>query len=74
MKTQYRYTEHGLRYHIELYHDGELFSFYKVWCDEAHDEIDRLKAAGYVRGWTKAEVEEQHAKYLEMLDMIIEVR
>ncbi len=72
MKQQYKYIISGASCYIKLYHNGELFSSYKVWCDEAIDEIEKLEKHGYVRGYSKEEVKRQELKYLTMINNIIE--
>ena len=53
MKLQYNYIINGVSCYFYLFHNGELYDAYRIWIDEAPDNIDRLEAAGYIRGYTK---------------------
>lgn len=72
MKLQYRYILKKNSCYFYLFTNGELYDSYRVWADEASDNIDRLEAAGYTLGYTKKDVENQKKKYENMLDNIIE--
>lgn len=52
------------RYWITTYHDGVEIESTKVWQgDECDDLIDKLKADGYERAYTKKAVQEAKAEY-----------
>lgn len=71
MKLQYNYIISGVSCYFYLFHNGELYDAYRIWIDEAPNNIDRLEAAGYIRGYTKKDIENQKKKYEDMLDNII---
>ena len=72
MRKQYRYKEATFaKYHLSIYHDGELVETKIFWGDDIDDEIDRLKMDGYTYGFTRAEVEEAKQRYERMLANMI---
>ena len=73
MRRQYRIIEPiGFKWIIQLYHDGKLVEFYKVYVDEVESIEESLLAKGYTYGYTKQEIEKVKKRYEEMLENIIQ--
>lgn len=72
MRMQYKVcAATSFKYYILVYHDGELFDAYKLWSDELNEKVDELESQGYVRGFSKQEVEKERIRYEMMLENII---
>lgn len=75
MRKQFRYQEATFaKYHLYIYHDGELVESKTFWGDDIGQEINNLKIKGYTYGFTKEEVKEAKKRYKRMLANIIEVK
>ena len=60
MRMQYKVcAATSFKYYISVYHDGEYIGSYEVWLDKLDEEVNKLENQGYVRGFSKKEVEKK---------------
>lgn len=72
MRMQYKVcAATSFKYYIFVYHDGEYFESYEVWLDKLDEEVNKLENQGYVRGFSKKEVENAYRQYELMKENII---
>lgn len=72
MRMQYKvYAAKSFKYYIFVYHDGECFGSYEVWSDKLDEEVNKLENQGYVRGFSKKEVENAYRQYEFMKENIV---
>ena len=72
MRMQYKVcAATSFKYYIFVYHDGEYVGSYEVWLDKLDEEVNKLENQGYMRGFSKKEVEKERKRYEMMLENII---
>lgn len=72
MRMQYKVcAATSFKYYIFVYHDGEYVMSYEVWLDKLDEEVNKLENQGYVRGFSKKEIENAYRQYELMKENII---
>lgn len=72
MRMQYKIcAATSFKYYIFVYHDGEYVMSYEVWLDKLDEELNKLENQGYIRGFSKKEVENAYRQYELMKENII---
>lgn len=72
MRMQYKVcAATSFKYYISVYHDGEYSGSYEVWLDKLDEELNKLENQGYIRGFSKKEVENAYRQYELMKENII---
>lgn len=72
MRMQYKIcAATSFKYYIFVYHDGEYVMSYEVWLDKLDEEVNKLENQGYMRGFSKKEVENAYRQYELMKENII---
>lgn len=72
MRMQYKIcAATSFKYYIFVYHDGEYVMSYEVWLDKLDEEVNKLENQGYVRGFSKKEIENAYRQYELMKENII---
>lgn len=72
MRMQYKVcAATSFKYYILVYHDGEYVMYYEVWMDKLDEEVNKLENQGYMRGFSKKEVENAYRQYEFMKENVI---